>query len=60
MVWKVEVSEGEQVERDQLLVVLESMKMEIPVEAPGAGRVERIEVKDGQAVEEGDLLVTLA
>ena len=59
MVWKVEVSEGESVEQDQLLVVLESMKMEIPVEAPGAGRVERIAVEDGQSVEEGDLLLTL-
>jgi acetyl-CoA carboxylase biotin carboxyl carrier protein len=59
MVWKVEVSEGERVEQDQLLVVLESMKMEIPVEAPGPGRVERILVGDGQSVEEGDLLLTL-
>jgi acetyl-CoA carboxylase biotin carboxyl carrier protein len=59
MVWKVEVSEGERVDQDQLLVVLESMKMEIPVEAPGPGRVERILVTDGQSVEEGDLLMTL-
>jgi biotin carboxyl carrier protein len=59
MVWKVEVSEGERVKQDQLLVVLESMKMEIPVEAPGPGRVDRIAVSDGQSVEEGDLLLTL-
>jgi len=59
MVWKVEVSEGERVEQDQLLVVLESMKMEIPVEAPGPGRVESILVSDGQSVEEGDVLLTL-
>ena len=59
MVWKVEVSEGDRVEQDQLLVVLESMKMEIPVEAPAAGRVERIAVAEGQSVEEGDLLLTL-
>ncbi len=59
IVWKVEVSEGEAVELDQLLVVLESMKMEIPVEAPGPGRVERVVVSAGQSVEEGDLLLTL-
>jgi biotin carboxyl carrier protein len=59
MVWKVEVSEGERVEQDQLLVVLESMKMEIPVEAPHAGTVAELRVNKGDPVEEGTILVVL-
>ena len=58
-VWKIEVSEGEQVELDQLLLTLESMKMEMPIVAPQAGRVQRIAVEPGQGVEEDDLLLTL-
>jgi len=42
------------------LVILESMKMEMPVTAPEAGTVEQIVVDEGQAVEEGDVLVRLA
>ncbi|MEZ4356832.1 MAG: acetyl-CoA carboxylase biotin carboxyl carrier protein subunit [Myxococcota bacterium] len=49
---------GAQVEEDVLLVI-ESMKMEIPVEAPEAGRVVEIRAQEGQAVEEGDVLVVL-
>ena len=59
MVWKIEVSEGEQVEDEQLLVTLESMKMEMPVQAPAAGRVLQIAVTEGQSVEEDDLLLRL-
>jgi acetyl-CoA carboxylase biotin carboxyl carrier protein len=58
-VWKVEVLPGERVEKSQTLVILESMKMEIPVEAPQAGTVDRVSVAAGQSVEEGDLLITL-
>lgn len=58
-VWKIEVEVGQQVEEDDVLVVLESMKMEIPVEAPEAGRVAEIRVQEGQSVEEGDVLVVL-
>jgi acetyl-CoA carboxylase biotin carboxyl carrier protein len=59
-VWKIEVKEGEQVAEGQVCVILESMKMEMPVEAPAAGKVEKIHVAEGQAVNEGDVLVTLA
>jgi acetyl-CoA carboxylase biotin carboxyl carrier protein len=59
-VWKIEVKEGEQVTEGQVCVILESMKMEMPVEAPGPGKVEKIHVTEGQAVSEGDVLVTLA
>jgi acetyl-CoA carboxylase biotin carboxyl carrier protein len=58
-VWKIEVKVGDQVSSEQTLVILESMKMEMPVEAPESGRVSRILVAEGQAVEEGDLLVEL-
>jgi acetyl-CoA carboxylase biotin carboxyl carrier protein len=59
-VWKIEVKQGEAVAEGQVCVILESMKMEMPVEAPGAGQVEKIHVAEGQAVSEGDVLVTLA
>ncbi len=59
-VWKIEVKEGEPVTEGQVCVILESMKMEMPVEASAAGKVEKIHVAEGQAVSEGDALVTLA
>ncbi len=59
-VWKIEVKEGDDVAEGQVLVILESMKMEMPVEAPRAGKVEKIHVAEAQAVNEGDALVTLA
>ena len=58
-VWKIEVVEGQRVEAGQSLVILESMKMEMPLEAPTSGTVGKIHVKEGQAVAEGDLLLTL-
>ena len=58
-VWKIEVKVGDSVAAEQSLVILESMKMEMPVEAPEAGSVARIAVSEGQAVEEGDVLVEL-
>jgi acetyl-CoA carboxylase biotin carboxyl carrier protein len=59
-VWKIETSVGSEVEEDDVLLIIESMKMEIPVEAPAAGRVEEIRVEPGQAIEEGDVLVVLS
>ena len=58
-VWKVEVEVGDRVEPEQVLVILESMKMEMPVEAPEAGTVSAILVNPGASVEEGDVLLTL-
>lgn len=58
-VWKIQVHVGDAVEAEQSLVILESMKMEMPIEAPEAGHVLRIAVAEGQAVEEGDLLLEL-
>jgi acetyl-CoA carboxylase biotin carboxyl carrier protein len=58
-VWEIRVSVGEVVQEEQILVVLESMKMEMPVESPAAGTVASIVVQKGQAVEEGEVLLTL-
>lgn len=59
-VWKVLVGIGDSVERDQEIMILESMKMEIPVVAPAAGTIASIEVAEGAAVETGDLLAKVA
>jgi len=54
-----ELKEGDLVSEGQVLVIIESMKMEMPVEAPRAGTVEKVHVAEAQAVSEGDTLVTL-
>jgi biotin carboxyl carrier protein len=58
-VWEIRVEVGDTVAEEQVLVVLESMKMEMPVESPAAGVVASIVVEKGQAVEEGEVLLTL-
>jgi acetyl-CoA carboxylase biotin carboxyl carrier protein len=59
-VWKIEVKSGQAVAEGEVCVILESMKMEMPVESPRAGTVEKVLVVEGQAVSEGDSLLTLA
>ncbi len=58
-VWKVECEVGQEVAEGDTLVILESMKMEMPVEAEDPGKVASIECKEGQSVSEGDTLVVL-
>lgn len=58
-VWKVLVQEGDQVESDQDVVILESMKMEIPIEAEISGKVVEIKKNEGEFVNEGDVILTL-
>ena len=58
-VWKVECKVGDEIEEGDTVVVLESMKMEMPVEAEDEGVVAEIVVEEGQAVSEGDVLVVL-
>jgi acetyl-CoA carboxylase biotin carboxyl carrier protein len=58
-VWKIEVKVGQAVNAGDTLVILESMKMEMPVEAPSGGTVKEIRCKETQAVNEGDVLVVL-
>ena len=58
-VWKVEVAVGDQVGEGDTVVILESMKMEIPVEAEDDGVVKEIRCAEGDSVNEGDVLVAL-
>ena len=58
-VWKIECKVGDEIEEGDTLVILESMKMEMPVEAEDDGRVVEIACEEGQAVSEGDTLVVL-
>jgi len=58
-VWKIECKVGQQVEEGDTLVILESMKMEMPVEAEDDGTVKEITCEEGQSVSEGDTLVVL-
>ena len=58
-VWKVECQVGQEVSEGDTLVILESMKMEMPVEAEDDGVVKEITCEEGQAVSEGDTLVVL-
>ncbi len=58
-VWKVECELGQEVSEGDTLVILESMKMEMPVEAEDDGTVAEILCEEGQSVSEGDTLVVL-
>lgn len=58
-VWRIEVSPGDRVAEGDTLLLLESMKMEIPVTAPRNGRVASILVREAQLVAEGELLMLL-
>ena len=58
-VWKIEVEVGDTVEEGDTVVILESMKMEMPVEAEDPGVVKEILCEEGQPVDEGDTLVIL-
>lgn len=58
-VWKIETRVGAQVREEDVLLILESMKMEIPVESPCAGRVAEIRVSEGDSIEEGAVLAVI-
>jgi biotin carboxyl carrier protein len=58
-VWKVEVNVGDLVEADQVLAILESMKMEIPVEAPSGGTVAEVLIAEGDTIAEDQPLFRL-
>jgi acetyl-CoA carboxylase biotin carboxyl carrier protein len=57
--WKIVVGEGQAVAADDTLMILESMKMEIPITAPRAGTVTKIMVREGETVQEGQVLAQL-
>ncbi len=58
-VWKIVAKVGDKLEEDDPILILESMKMEIPVSAPEAGRVQAILVEEGQVVSEGSVVARL-
>ncbi|NGY05846.1 urea carboxylase [Solimonas terrae] len=58
-VWKIEVAEGASVERGQVLVVVESMKMEMEVRAPAAGRIRELRCQPGRTVQSGQVIAVL-
>ncbi len=58
-VWKVVAAEGQRVDEGDALVILESMKMEIPVCAESGGTVTKIAVREGDVVQENDLIAVI-
>ncbi|MEO3797885.1 biotin/lipoyl-binding carrier protein [Nonomuraea sp. B10E15] len=58
-VWKVVVREGDTVSEGDTLVILESMKMEIPVLAEDDGTVAQLKVAEGDVIQEGDLIAVI-
>ena len=58
-IWKIEKGAGDSVAEEDVLLIIESMKMEIPVEAPCDGVVSEIRVAEGDAIEEGAVLAVI-
>lgn len=58
-VWKIEKKVGQAIASGEAVVILESMKMEMPIESPEAGRVVSVAVAEGAAVDEGELILSL-
>ncbi len=58
-VWKIEKAVGDSVAEGDEILILESMKMEIPVESPCSGRISEIRVSEGDEVEEGTVLAVV-
>ena len=58
-VWKVVTAEGRHVDEGETLVILESMKMEIPVLVETPGKVTKLAVAEGDVVQEGDLIAVI-
>lgn len=58
-VWKVLVKPGDQVEEGQDVVILESMKMEIPIAAECDGTIKEVKINEGDFVNEGDVIVEI-
>lgn len=58
-VWKIETMVGAAVAEGDILVIIESMKMEIPIEAPTGGTVHEIFIAEGEVVAEGAVVMTI-
>lgn len=59
-VWKIEVKVGDRIEEDEPIIILESMKMEIPVAAPVTGTIVEIRVAEEDAVDEDQIVAIMA
>ena len=58
-VWKIEANVGDDLQAEDVIMILESMKMEIPVEAPAAGKLVEISVSEEDAVDEDQVVAIL-
>ena len=58
-VWKIEAAVGAQLGADDTILIIESMKMEIPVASPRAGRLVELRVAEGEAVKEGQVIAII-
>ena len=58
-VWKIEKQVGERVEAGEAVMILESMKMEIPIDAPESGTVSKLSFAEGDSVNEGQVVAVL-
>ncbi len=58
-VWKIEKKAGDTVSEGETIIILESMKMEMPIEAPSAGTIAEIKVKENEAVNEGQVVALI-
>ncbi len=58
-VWKIEAQPGAQLSADDVILILESMKMKIPVVAPKAGKLLELRVKEGDTLKEGEVVAIL-
>jgi acetyl-CoA carboxylase biotin carboxyl carrier protein len=59
-VWKLERQAGDQVAKGETILIVESMKMEIPIDAPAAGTLRELLVTEGEGVSEGQVLAVVA
>lgn len=59
-VWKIEARPGALLAADDVILIVESMKMEIPVVAPAAGKLLELRVKEGDMVNEGDVVAVVS
>jgi acetyl-CoA carboxylase biotin carboxyl carrier protein len=59
-IWKIEARPGAALAADDVILIVESMKMEIPVVAPAAGKLLELRVKEGDMVNEGDVVAVTA
>lgn len=58
-VWKIEAASGASLEADDTIMIIESMKMEIPVSSPRAGRLVEIRVAEGEPIKEGQVVAVI-